>query len=43
MFASTDPRSRLRIAYKRQPDGSLVVQVARGDEAASTYTFRRVP
>ena len=37
------PRGPLRITYKRQPDGSLVVSVAHGDEAASTYTFRRAP
>ena len=44
VFASTDPqRGLLRIAYKRQPDGGLVVEVAHGDEGASTYTFRRAP
>jgi hypothetical protein len=34
-------RGSLRIAYRRQDDGSLVVQVAHGDESPSTYTFRR--
>ena len=34
-------RGPLRITYKRQADGSLVVSVAHGDESASTYTFRR--
>ena len=39
VFAS----ATLRIAYKRQSDGGLVVEVAHGDEGASTYTFRRAP
>jgi hypothetical protein len=42
VFASAlSPRGSLRITYRRQADGSLVVEVAHGDDAPSTYTFRR--
>ena len=42
VFASAaGKRGALRISYKRQADGGLVVEVAHGDDAPSTYTFRR--
>jgi hypothetical protein len=31
----------LRITYKRQPDGTLHVEVAHGEHNKSTYSFRR--
>ena len=44
VFASAlTGRGSLRIVYKRQADGSLVVEVAHGDGGPSTYTFRRAP
>ena len=44
VFASAlTGRGSLRIAYKRQADGSLVVEVSHGDGGPSTYTFRRAP
>ncbi|HEX5042115.1 MAG TPA: DUF6265 family protein [Candidatus Polarisedimenticolaceae bacterium] len=42
VFASAmTGRGSLRIVYRRQGDGTLVVEVVHGDGAPSTYTFRR--
>ena len=41
--APATARGPLHLAYRRQADGSLVVEVTHGDESRSTYTFRRTP